>query len=139
MLLTVAQANGQQARSLVFGFALARRATHGLQTESGNAEPPALHEPHVIENCVVCLPGEHMCTYIRQPPEIVQSGRRRGLGKGTIIAEVVDGDIVGRWGRELADGSVMPVTSGARTFVTFQGFLTAGSRPTLCQNCQTTQ
>ena len=33
----------------------------------------------------------------------------------------MDGDVVGRCGRELADGSVVPVTSGARTFVTFQG------------------
>ena len=68
---------------------------------------------------MVCAPGEYTSTYIRQTPEIVRSGRRRGLGKGTIIAEVVDGDIVGRWGRELADGSVVPVTSGARAFVTF--------------------
>ncbi len=121
MPLTVAQANGQQARSIVFGFAPVRRAMHGLQTESGSAEPPALHEPHVIENCVVCAPGEHICTYIRQTPEIVQSGRRRGLGKGTIIAEVMDGDIVGRWGHKQADGSVVPVTSGVRTFDIFQG------------------
>ncbi len=70
---------------------------------------------------MVCAPGEYTSTYIRQTPEIVQSGRRRGLGKGTIIAEVIDGDVVGRCGRELADGSVVPVTSGARTFVTFQG------------------
>ena len=93
------------------------------ERESGSAEQPATDEDLVIENCVVCAPGEYTSTYIRQTPEIVQSGRRRGLGKGTIIAEVVDGDIVGRPGRELADGPVVPVTSGARTFVTFQFFL----------------
>ena len=110
------------------------------ERESGSAEQPATDEDLVIEYYVVCAPGEYTSTYIRQTPEIVQSGRRRGLGKGTIIAEVIDGgDVVGRWGRELADGSVVPVTSGARTFVTFQGGLMAGSRPTLCQNCQTTK
>ncbi len=91
------------------------------ERESGSAEQPATDEDLVIENCMVCAPGACASTYIRQTPEIVQSGRRRGLGKGTIIAEVMDGDVVGRCGRELADGSVVPVTSGARTFVTFQG------------------
>ncbi len=92
------------------------------ERKSGSAEQPATDEDLVIEYYVVCAPGEYTSTYIRQTPEIVQSGRRRGLGKGTIIAEVIDGgDVVGRWGRELADGSVVPVTSGARTFVTFQG------------------
>ncbi len=41
--------------------------------------------------------------------------------EGTIIAEVMDGDIVGCWGRKQADGSVAPVTSGVRTFVTVRG------------------
>ncbi len=91
------------------------------ERESGSAEQPATDEDLVIENCMVCAPGEYASTCIRQTPEIVQSGRRRGLGKGTIIAEVMGGDIVGRWGRELADGSVAPVTSGARSFVIFQG------------------
>ena len=91
------------------------------ERESGSAEQPATDEDLVIENCMVCAPGESTRTYIRLTPEIVQSGRRRGLGKGTIIAQVMDGDVVGRCGRELADGSVVPVTGGARTFVTFQG------------------
>ena len=97
------------------------------ERESGSAEQPATDEDLVIENCVVCAPGEYTSTCIRQTPAIVQSGRRRGLGKGTVIAEVTDGDVVGRCGRELADGSVVPVTSGARASV---------STPRLCQNCQ---
>jgi len=91
------------------------------ERKSGSAEQPATDEDLVIEYYVVCAPGEYTSTYIRLTPEIVQSGRRRGLGKGTVIAEVMDGDVVGRCGRELANGSVVPVTSGARTFVTFQG------------------
>ena len=50
--------------------------------------------------------------------QALTGGRRRGLGKGTIIAEVMDGDVVGRCGRELADGSMVPMTGGARPFVT---------------------
>ncbi len=108
------------------------------ERESGSAGQPATDEDLVIENCVVCAPGEYTSTYIRQTPEIVQSGRRRGLGKGTIIAEVVDGDIVGRWGRELADGSVVPVTSDARTFVTF-GIVDGWIKTDTLSNCQTTR